>query len=385
MADRMLELGAVLIGLAIAARVAARVGIPTIPLYLLAGLAFGTGGVLPLVTTTSFIHVGAEIGLILLLFMLGLEYSADELTTTMRRSVGAGLVDLIANIVPGLVAGALLGWGVIPALFLGGITLASSSGIAAKLLHDLGCTDRPEGRFVITIAIIEDLAMAVYLPVLGAVVAGGATLLGLGIVLATVLGVVVLLVLARHLQVGLSRLLFSHSDEALLLTILGIALAFAGIAEGLQVSAAVGALVAGIMMSGEAAKSARQLLLPVRDLFAAFFFAFIGLSVDPQRLPSMLPVAAALAIVSVATKFITGHVGGNMLGLDVPARNRASMLLVPRGEFSIAIAGLAVAAGVDERIATLTIGYVIILAVIGPIAVRVAERRRPAARSAPLG
>lgn len=375
MADRMLELGAVLIGLALAARLASRIGIPTIPLYLLAGLAFGTGGFLPLVTTSSFIHFGAEIGLILLLFMLGLEYSADELTTTMRRSARAGAIDVVANAIPGFVTGAILGWGIIPSLFLGGITLASSSGIAAKLLNDLGWTDRPEGRFVITVAIIEDLAMALYLPLLGAVVAGGATVVGFAAAIGTVAGVIIMLAVARHVQVGLSKLLFSRSDEALLLTILGIALTFAGIAEGLQVSAAVGALIAGILLSGDAARNARQLLLPLRDLFAAFFFAFIGLSVDPDRLPAMLPAAAGLALAGLGTKFITGYLGGRHIGLTSPQRRRAALLLVPRGEFSIAIAGLAVSAGVDPRIATLTVGYVLILAVIGPILVRLSERR----------
>lgn len=380
MAERMLELGAVLIGLAIVARLAIRLGIPTIPLYLLAGLAFGTGGVLPLVTTSDFIHVGAEIGLILLLFMLGLEYSADELTRTMRRSARAGLIDVAANLLPGLAAGAILGWGLIPSLFLGGITLATSSGIAAKLLNDLGWSDRPEGRFVVTIAILEDLAMALYLPILGAIVAGGATAVGLLAVVGTVAGVVLLLAIARHVQVGVSKVLFSRSDEALLLTILGIALAFAGIAEGLQVSAAVGALVAGILLSGDAARNARELLRPLRDLFAALFFAFIGLSVDPDRLPAMLPAALLLAAASIGTKLVTGHVGGASVGLVPAAQRRAAMLLVPRGEFSIAIAGLAVSAGVDDRIATLTVGYVIVLAVIGPLLVRLVDRA-PAGRT----
>jgi CPA2 family monovalent cation:H+ antiporter-2 len=93
----LLELGGVIIGLAILARLAGRVGISAIPLYLLAGLAFGKGGILPLVTTQGFIAIGAELGLILLLFMLGLEYSARQLTSALRTSAGSGLTDVALN------------------------------------------------------------------------------------------------------------------------------------------------------------------------------------------------------------------------------------------------------------------------------------------------
>lgn len=116
----LIELGAVLIGLSLLARLAGLLRIPTIPLYLLAGLAFGKGGVLPLITTSSFIEIGAEIGLILMLFSLGLEYSARELVTTLRRQAPAGLLDAVANFVPGFVAGLVLGWEPIAAVALGG-------------------------------------------------------------------------------------------------------------------------------------------------------------------------------------------------------------------------------------------------------------------------
>ena len=375
MAERLLELGAVLIGLAILARLALRVGLPTIPLYLVAGLAFGRGGVLPLVTTKGFIETGSEIGLILLLFMLGLEYSASELLQTMRRTAPAGLLDVGLNFAPGFLAGLVLGWGTVPALFLGGVTLVSSSGIAAKMIADLGWGSRPEAKFVVSIAVIEDLAMAVYLPVLGFLAAGGITLSGVGSAVLAVVAVVVFLMMALKLEVGVSRVLFSHSDEALLLTILGLAIVVAGLAEAIEISAAVGALLAGIALSGPAAHGARQLLTPLRDLFAALFFAFIGLSVDPGELPGVLAAAAVLAVVGAATKILTGRAGGSMSGLDKPAGVRGGLLLVPRGEFSIAIAGLGAAAGVSSDLAPLTVAYVLILATIGPVLSRIELRR----------
>jgi monovalent cation:H+ antiporter-2, CPA2 family len=162
--ERLIELGAVLVGLSLLARIAGALRVPAIPLYLLAGLAFGRGGIVPLVTTTEFIGLGAEIGLILLLLTLGLEYSARELVSTMRHHAPDGLLDLALNFTPGFVAGLLLGWGAIGAGVLGGITYVSSSGIAAKLLHDFKWTARPGARVVVSLLIFEDLAMALYLP-----------------------------------------------------------------------------------------------------------------------------------------------------------------------------------------------------------------------------
>jgi CPA2 family monovalent cation:H+ antiporter-2 len=369
----LLELGGVILGLAVVARLAGRIGIPAIPFYLVAGLAFGEGGLVPLVRTEEFVRIGSEIGLILLLFMLGLEYSARELVSTMRRSLGAGVLDVALNYVPGFAAGLLMGWGLVPAMFLGGITLMSSSGVAAKILADLRWERNPETPLVLSIAVLEDLAMAVYLPVLAALLLGGLTLAGVGSVALAIVGVAVILALALKVEVGLSRMIFSHSDEALLLTILGFAILAAGVAELVDVSAAVGALLAGIAVSGPAAESARELLRPLRDLFAAIFFAFVGLSVDPSSIPPALGAAALLAVVGVGTKLGTGWVSGRWRGLDPPARLRAGAALIARGEFSIAIAGLAAAAGIEPRLAPLSVAYVLILAVAGPIISRVVD------------
>ena len=368
----LIELGAVLIGLALLARLAGLLRISAIPFYLLAGLAFGRGGVLPLVTTTEFIEIGAEIGLILLLFSLGLEYSARELVTTLRRQAPAGILDAVLNFVPGVAAGFLLGWGPIPAAVLGAITYVSSSGIAAKLLHDFNWTSRPESRVVVSLLILEDLAMAVYLPILaGLLVAGSFSTEALLVSAGAVLAVIVLLALALRIDVGLTRFIFSHSDEALLFTILGLAIFVAGIAELVQVSAAVGALVVGIGMSGPGIAGARQLLMPLRDFFAAMFFAFFGLAVVPADLPKVMVAASVLAVVTAATKFGAGWLIGRRENLESRARVRVGALLMARGEFSIVIAALAVASGFED-VGPLAAAYVLILAVVGPVAARIA-------------
>jgi CPA2 family monovalent cation:H+ antiporter-2 len=369
----LIELGAVIIGLAILARLASRLAIPAIPLYLLAGLAFGEGGIFPLVTTAEFIELGAEIGLILLLLSLGLEYSARELVFTLKAQAPVALVDLALNFSPGFLAGVVLGFGVVPAMVLGGVTYVSSSGVAAKLLHELGRVGNRETPVILSILVVEDLAMAVYLPILAALLIGGVSVTGLGSAALAVAGVLLFLALALRLDVGLSRLLFSHSDEALLLTILGLAILVAGIAEMVQVSAAVGALLLGIALSGPAARGAQDLLTPLRDFLAAIFFVFFGLSVDPGLIPPALGPALALAFFTAITKFATGWWGADRAGVGPRGSARAGATLIARGEFSIVIAGLAVASGVDADVAALSIAYVLVLAILGPLAAKFAE------------
>ena len=372
---RLLELGAVIVGLAGLARIAARFDLPTVPLYLLAGLAFGEGGILPLVTTREFIETGAEIGLILVLFVLGLEHSSRDLLATAKGSVRPGVVDLVLNVTPGVLTGLILGWGPLAAAFLGGITYVSSSGVAAKLLEHAGPHARGASRFVVTIAVIEDLVMAIYLPVLAALLIGDGALTSLAAAAVAIVVVGLLLVLALRVEVGLSQMLFSRSDEALLLTILGFAILIAGVADVARFSAAVGALLAGIMLSGPAAEGAQALVRPLRDLFAAIFFAFIGLSVDPSTIPPVLGIAVLLGVVTSATKYATGWWAARRLGSEVQARGVVGAALIPRGEFSIAIAGLATAAAVDEDLGALTVAYVILTVVVGSVVTKVLARR----------
>jgi monovalent cation:H+ antiporter-2, CPA2 family len=372
----LLELGGMILGLGILGRLAGRLGLSAIPLYLLAGLAFGEGGLLPLVTAQEFIEVGAEVGVILLLLLLGLEYSASELVGSLRSAAPAGLVDLVLNFAPGVVAGLLLGWSVLASLVLGGVTYVTSSGIVAKVLGDLGRIGNRETPVVLSILVVEDLAMAAYLPLLTGLLVGEdllASALPVGVALGTV--ALVLVVAVRYGET-LSRLVFSPSDEVLLLVILGLALVVAGAAEQLQVSAAVGAFLVGIALSGEAAEAAQALLTPLRDLFAAVFFLFFGLQTDPRSIPPVALAAAALALVTAATKVATGWWAARRIGVGPRGRWRAGTALIPRGEFSIVIAGLAVATGREPTLGPLATTYVLILAVLGPLVARLSEPLR---------
>lgn len=367
----LIELGALILALGLIGRFAGRIGLSPIPLYLLAGLAFGQGGVLPLDASESFTAVGAEIGVILLLLLLGLEYSASELVTSLKTQYPSGAVDFALNALPGAGAAILLGWGPVAAVALAGITWISSSGVVAKVLTDLGRLGNRETPVILGLLVLEDLSMAVYLPLLTVLLAG-ASLAGGSITLLVALATAAtVLYLALHHGRLISRAVSSRNPEMLLLVVLGLTVLVAGVAQRLQVSAAVGAFLVGIALSGEVAEGARTLLTPLRDLFAAVFFVFFGLSTDPAAIPPVLLPALLLAAVTTTTKILTGWYAARRAGIAPRGRLRAGGTLVARGEFSIVIAGLATAT--EPRIGPIATAYVLLTVVFGTLAARWAD------------
>lgn len=404
----LIELGAVLLLLGMLGRLAARIGMSPVPLYLLGGLMIGVGGLLfggtgagasphgPVEALQGVSDLASEIGVVLLLLTLGLEYSARELMGGLRGSWRSGLLDVALNATPGVLAGLLLGWGPVGAVVLGGITYISSSGIIAKVLNDLGRVGHRETPVLLSVLVFEDLAMAVYLPLMTALVAGSSLLAGLQAVGIALLVVSAVLFVALRFGAQLSRLVASPDQETFLLKVLGLALLVAGVAGALQVSAGVGAFLLGIAVSGAAAKQARSVLEPLRDLFAALFFVLFGLSVDPRALPPVLLAALALALVTALTKVATGYLAARAAGIGIAGRWRTGAALTIRGEFSVVIAGLAVASGtLPEEVSAFATAYVLILAVAGPVLMRSADgfgraraaaaRRRAGAGPGPSG
>ena len=371
-----IELGAVVIGLAVLARLANRLGFPAIPLYLLAGLAFGNGGLVPLHFSEDFVHGGAEIGVLLLLFMLGLEYTGEELRANLHTGLPSGVVDFVLNFPPGLVAGLLLGWGLLAALLLGGVTYISSSSVIAKVLAELKWQHHPETPTILSVLVLEDLAMAIYLPLAAVLLIGQGVVAGLMSTLVVLATVGVVLFVAVRYGKAMSRMVSHQADEVILLTTFGLVLLVAGVAQQLQVSAAVGAFLTGIALSGLTVEQTQRLLSPLRDLFAAIFFLFFGLQIDPATLPPVLLLALGLGAGSALTKLLTGWWAARRAGVDVLGRWRAGAALVARGEFSIVIAGFGVDAGLEAQLEPLAAAYVLLLAVLGPILARTAEPLR---------
>jgi len=374
--DVLIELGIVLLVLALLGRLAQRIGISSIPLYLLGGLALGEGGLIPISAGDDFIGVGAEIGVVLLLLLLGLEYSPEDLRDGLRSTWIAGIIDVVANAAPGFAAGLLLGWTPVASLLLAGITYISSSGIIARLLDDLDRIGNRETPIVLSLLVMEDVVTAFVLPAI-AVLLVGATLAQGAIAIGVAFGVVFLAFYAAfRLSDRFSRAIHSRSRELLLLTVLGITFLVAGLADAVQVSAAVGAFLLGVTLSGQVADEVRSLLPPFRDVFGGLFFVFFGMQVDPRTLPPVLVPAIALALAGIASKVFTGYAAAAIAKIGRPGRWRAGFALVPRGEFSIVIAGLGVAAGAEPRLGALAAAYVLTLAVVGPVLMRVTDRRK---------
>ena len=380
----LIEIGAVALVLSVLARVAGRLGITAIPFYLVAGLAVGEGGVAPLDVSSDFISLTAEIGVLLLLLTLGLEYTADELRHGLRTGVGPGVVDAVANFTPGFGVGLLLGWGATDAVLLGGVCWVSSSGITAKVLGDLDRLGNRETPAVLNLLVIEDLAMAVYLPVVAALVAGldpGPTAVTVTVALVTV---VVVLALALQWGHHLSTLLAPASDEALLLGVFGLTLLVGGLAERVHVSAAIGAFLVGLALSGPVQARAGALIEPLRDLFAALFFLFFSFQIDAGSLVDVLVPAAALALVTGAAKLLSGRVAARRLGVGPRGQLRAGTALIARGEFSIVIASLGAGTSHGEDLGALAAGYVLLTAIAGPLATKYADRERPRTAERPI-
>jgi len=372
-----IELGAIAIGLAALARLSDRVGVSPIPAYMVAGLFFGEGGLATPVLSSSFLDIAAEIGVVLLLLTLGLEYTPAELADGLRRNVRSGTVDLVLNAAPGALAAFALGWGFEEAVLLAGITYISSSGVIAKVLADLGRLGNRETPAILSILVLEDLAMTVFLPIVGVIVAGDA--LGAGLVSIAIAVSATLLALFAALRFGhhLTRAVSARSDEALLLGVLGTTLLVAGLAQKLDVSAAIGAFLVGVALSGTVQQRASELIEPLRDLFAALFFVLFGLRVDVATLPPVLTAAAVLAVVTASTKVVVGWYAARRIGVGVRGRARAGAALIARGEFSIVIAELAIGSTLAHDLVPLAAAYVLMLAIAGPVLTRFADRLVP--------
>ncbi|MBU3753281.1 MAG: cation:proton antiporter [Candidatus Nanopelagicaceae bacterium] len=370
------ELGSVLLGLGIAAYIASRIRLSVVPIFLLAGLFFGNGGIVALDLSDEFLDLGAQWGAILLLLLLGLEYSAQELFESVKKRKSLGAVDLVVNFLPGAALGFILGWGFLGALTLGGITYVSSSGIASKFIKDSRLESRESTRRAVGVLVIEDLFLAPYLPVLSALLASLGVATGLiSISIALIVTGIALLIGARGFHIPHAPLVMGDS-ATLLLTVFGSALLASGVATYFGFSGAVAAFLVGLLLTGDVAIVARVRLAPLRDLFSAIFFLFFGLSVDPADIPSVLIPASVLALIGVFTKWVTAWWAVRDLQED-NAIWRAAVLLIPRGEFSMVIAGLAATSLFAVELQALTLTYVILTTLFASIIMRTVHSKAP--------
>ena len=375
MAAILLELGVAFAAIALAGTVAQSLNQSVIPFYIIAGLVanpFVIGSLgLPALGANEVITVAGELGIVFLLFFLGLEFSIDQLLASGRRMTQVGLLDIGINLPVGIAVGLALGWSGLEALVLGGIVYISSSAVITKSLIDLGWIANAESSPILGTLVFEDLAIAVYLATLAALLSGSGDLGTLLTNVGVVGGFFVVLVLVVYFGNSLfERFLATGSDELFVLRTVAAAVLVAGTALALGASEAVAAFFIGMGFSStEHIERIEDLLVPLRDVFAAVFFFWIGLTTDPRL---VLAVAGPLVLVialTTPTKLVSGYFGGRLYDLDSRRSVRVACSMVTRGEFSLIIATLAASQGsgpiLTETLPALAVGYVLVMSVLG--------------------
>ena len=383
MGDTLIAVGGAFLAAGLLARAGRRIGLPTIPFFMAAGIIFGpnTPGV-ALVEDPHDLELLAALGLILLLFHLGLEFSLNDLLAGGRRLLSIGAIYLLLNVGGGLLLGLALGWGTEEALVIAGAIGISSSAIVTKLLTELKRLANPESRLILGIIVVEDIFLALYLallqPVLGDAEGAGEAAAQFATAFAVLLA---LGAVARWGASAVGRLVESPDDELLTVCFVGFAVLVAGVAEELGVSDAIGAFMAGLILAeSPVADRIERLVLPLRDAFAAAFFFAFGLTIDPGDAGEVVGPVAIAVVLSIILNVAAGVIAARLQGLSRTAAANIGLTILGRGEFSLILATLAVTAGLDPRLGPFIALYVLILAIAGPL---LAARSRTLAQLLP--
>ncbi|HET6862382.1 MAG TPA: cation:proton antiporter [Pyrinomonadaceae bacterium] len=379
----VLEVGLALALIAIAALISARVRFSVVPLLILAGMVVGPHAPkigpfdFGFISSAPLIEFMGRVGVLFLLFYLGLEFSVSRLIKSGRSIVIGGSIYIAINLVAGMAYAALLGWPFKEVLVATGITTISSSAIVAKVLFDLKRTANPETEMILGIIMFEDIFLAVYLSLVSGIVLSGATSLSgiaksAGLALGFILGIIVLGRLATPL---LNRIFRISSNEVFLLVLFACLFLLAGLGETIHVAEAIGALLLGLVLAEtEHSERIEHLIVPFRDFFGALFFFGFGLTIDPFALGGAVWPVLGAVVVTLFGNIIAGMLAGRTAGLGAGPSLNVGLTIVSRGEFSIIMANLAKTGGLLPVLQPFAALYVLILAVLGPLLTRESER-----------
>lgn len=370
MGDTLVAVGGAFLAAGVLARAGRRIGLPTIPFFMAAGIIFGpnTPGI-ALVEDPHDLELLAALGLILLLFHLGLEFSLNDLLAGGKRLLGIGAIYLLLNVGGGLLLGLTFGWGTNEALVIAGAVGISSSAIVTKLLIELHRLANPESRLILGIIVVEDIFLALYLALLQPALGGAeGTADAVGQFTVAFAFLLALGALARWGASVVARLVATPDDELLTVMFVGVAVLVAGVAEKLGVSDAIGAFMAGLVLAeSPVAHRIERLVLPLRDAFAAAFFFAFGLTIDPGDAADVAGPVAVAVVLSIILNITAGVAAAKLQGFSRVAAANIGLTILGRGEFSLILATLATAAGLDARIGPFVALYVLVLAVVGPL------------------
>lgn len=354
------------------------IGLPAIPIYMIVGLVASPNfHWIPFLEFESAdVELVAIFGLIFLLFNLGLEFDTEEFFGNAGRLLASGGVRIAINMVSGFAFGMWLGWGTREALVIAGMTAMSSSAIITKLLIELRRLANRETPTILGIAVVEDVFIAIYLAIVSVVLSGatdlGPILLQLGTAFAFLIA---MFVIARYGGALLSRVLSTRDDELFTIAFFGLAVLFGGLGELLGVSDAIGAFLIGLVLGATRFRARiEQFALPLRDVFAAFFFLNFGLALDPASFGSVAGPVAVAVVLTLVINTAGGQLIARMNQLTPAQGLNVSTMLHNRGEFTLILATLATAAGLDPRLTPFAGLYVLILAIVGPVLAVNSER-----------
>lgn len=375
MEHAVFELGLALALMSVAGLVASKFRVSTVPLLIVLGMLLGPHapriGIIDLsfINSEALIEFMGRLGVLFLLFYLGLEFSVSRLIHAGRKIAVAGVIHVGLSLLVGLGFGFLMRWPLKEVLVTAGLMTVTSSAIIAKILVDLKRTANPETELILGIVMADDLFLAVYLSIVSGFVLSGATSFGEVLMAGgTALGfMLAILLLGRLALPWLNRLLSIPSNEVFLLIIFSLLMLVAGFGETLHVAEAIGALLFGLMIAEtEHRERIEHLILPFRDFFGALFFFSFGLSIDPFSLGGAIGPAVAAAAASALGNFIAGMLAGRSAGLSHRASANIGLTIVCRGEFSIVMANLGAQGGLMPILQPFAALYVLILAILGP-------------------
>ena len=360
--------------------IASRFGLSAIPAYLLAGLLLGPNEpeILSLIEPSEVTSFVAEIGIVFLLFFLGLEFTLERILRSSRHVVTGGMVDLGVNAGLGLIVGLAAFGPSFGALILAAAVYVSSSAVTVKGLIDFRRLADDETDLVLAILVFEDLAIAFVLGLAGG--GGGELTSTLVVVLKALLFVTGSLAASRWLAHSFDRLLDRLPREFFLLATFAFLIGMAALADALGLSQAIGALMAGVILAGTGARAEiEERFFSFRDLFGALFFFVFGLSIDVGALGSVWLILVLAVVLTVAGKASGGYVAGLVGGLTRRQSLNAGLALVAHGEFTIILAQLAAAnprisEGVQSDIVAFAGLYVLATATIGIVLMKESKR-----------
>jgi CPA2 family monovalent cation:H+ antiporter-2 len=379
----VLEVGTALLLVALAAIIAGKLNFSIIPFLIILGMVVGPHapkiGVIDLtfIESEEIISFLGRIGVLFLLFYLGLEFSVKKLVKSGRSIVIGGTIYILINFSLGVLYGIIMGFPLLEILIVAGIITISSSAIVAKVLVDLRRTGNKETELILGIIMFEDIFLAVYLSVVSGLVLGDATSLGSSIIsILIALGYMLLFfIIARKATPVLNKLLNISTNEIFIIVVFAVLFFVAGFSETIHVAEAIGALLLGLVFSEtEHSDRIEHLVVPFRDFFGAIFFFSFGLSIDPFSLGGAVWLALGAVVITIIGNFIAGMIAGRRSGLSHKASTNIGLTIVSRGEFSIIMANLGIAGGLMPMLKPFSALYVLILAILGPLMTKESKR-----------